>query len=118
MTASQNIILELKKLGIELDMSPNKLKSGFGDGVCIVLNSLTQISLQNKFKFKRPVIREDGKGFGDDDGDDMGDDFEGNADIADMEHGNKNGDDSDAIEDDMELGGNMIGAKNDEQEML
>jgi len=40
MTASQNIILELKKLGIELDMSPNKLKNGFGDGVCIVLLSL------------------------------------------------------------------------------
>jgi len=45
MTASQNIILELKKLGIELDMSPNKLKAGCGDGVCTVLISLTQISL-------------------------------------------------------------------------
>ena len=34
MTASQNVILELKKLGIELDMPPNKLKAGFGSGVC------------------------------------------------------------------------------------
>ena len=40
MTASQNVILELKKLGIELDMPPNKLKAGFGDGVCTVLIAL------------------------------------------------------------------------------
>jgi len=45
MTSSQNIVLELKKLGIELDMSPTKLKSGYGDGVCMVLLSLCQISL-------------------------------------------------------------------------
>lgn len=40
MTASQNIILELKKLGIELEMSPGKLKSGFGEGVCTCLYQL------------------------------------------------------------------------------
>lgn len=40
MTASQNVILELKKLGIQLDMPPNKLKAGFGDGVCAVLTAL------------------------------------------------------------------------------
>lgn len=40
MTASQNIILELQKLGIDLDMPPNKLKSGFGEGVCTVLMAL------------------------------------------------------------------------------
>jgi len=33
MTASQNVILELKKLNIELDMPSSKLKSGYGDGV-------------------------------------------------------------------------------------
>ena len=44
-TASQNVVLEMKKLGIELDMPPNKLKQGFGDGVCIVLTKLCQISL-------------------------------------------------------------------------
>jgi len=60
MTASQNIILELKKLGIELDMPPNKLKNGYGDGVCITLISLTQASLNSKFRFKKPVIKEDG----------------------------------------------------------
>jgi len=37
--------LELKKLGIELDMPPNKLKTGHGDGVCAVLNKLCTISL-------------------------------------------------------------------------
>lgn len=45
MTASQNILLELKKLGIELSLSPGKLKSGFGDAVCTVLISLCQVSL-------------------------------------------------------------------------
>lgn len=85
MTSSQNIILELKKLGIELDMPANKLKAGFGEGVCTVLLALCTISVQNKFKFRKPIIRDDGAGFGgDDDGDDMGDEFEGNADVADM----------------------------------
>jgi hypothetical protein len=45
MTASQNVVLELKKLGINLDMPANKLKSGFGDGVCGVLIALCQVSL-------------------------------------------------------------------------
>lgn len=45
MTASQNVILELKNLGIELDMPPNKLKAGHGDGVCEVLLKLTTISI-------------------------------------------------------------------------
>jgi len=31
------VVLELKKLGIELDMPPNKIKSGYGEGVCTVL---------------------------------------------------------------------------------
>lgn len=56
MTASQNVVLELKKLGIELDMPPNKLKSGYGEGVCQVLLQLCQLSLDNRFKFKRPQI--------------------------------------------------------------
>ena len=60
MTASQNVILELKKLGIDLDMPPNKLKTGHGDGVCTVIMQLCQISLQNKFRFKKPVIKDDG----------------------------------------------------------
>ncbi len=84
MSASQSIILELNKLGIELDMPPNKLKSGYGDGVCTVLYALCDISLKNKFKFKKPVIRDDGGMDADDDGDLDNDEFEGDADIADM----------------------------------
>ena len=84
-TASQNMILELKKLGIELDMPASKLKAGHGEGVCAVLQRLAQVSLQNKFKFKKPVIKDESGGRDMDDGDDdMGDDMDGNADIADM----------------------------------
>jgi len=54
MTASQNVLVELQKLGLDLDLSPNKLKSGYGDGVCTVLQALTQTSLQSKFRFKKP----------------------------------------------------------------
>lgn len=40
-TTSQNIILELQKLEIECDVSPSKLKTGYGEGVCQVLFKLT-----------------------------------------------------------------------------
>ena len=78
-----SIVLELKKLGIELDMPPNKLKTGHGDGVVAVLYKLTSISVQNKVKFRKPVIKADAEG-ADEEGDDMGDDLDGGADIADM----------------------------------
>lgn len=60
MTASNNVILELKKLGIEMNMPPGKLKNGHGEEVCAVLLALTQLSLKNKFKFRKPVIKDDG----------------------------------------------------------
>jgi hypothetical protein len=42
------------------------------------------VSLNNKFKFKKPVIKEEGMNL-EDEGDDMGgDDLDGGADIADM----------------------------------
>lgn len=105
MTASQNIILELKKLGIELDMPPNKLKSGFGEGVTQVLVKLVTISVSNKFRFKKPVIREDGAGF-DDDGDDVnGDDMEGGADLADVIHAQDSDED---IDDEVDFGGGAV----------
>lgn len=77
------IVLELKKLGIELDMPPNKLKTGFGEGVCSVLLKLCTVSLTNKFKFKKPVIKDDSAAL-EDEGDDMGEDMDGGADIADL----------------------------------
>ena len=66
------MVLELKKMGIELDMPASKLKSGNGEGVCSLITRLCQVSLQNKFKFKKPVIKDDGGKGGDmdDDGDD------------------------------------------------
>ena len=63
-------------------MPPNKLKTGYGDGVCAVLLKLCNVSLQNKFKFKKFSIKEDGAL--EDEGDEMGDDMEGGADIADL----------------------------------
>ncbi len=39
-TASQNMVLELKKMGIELDMPASKLKAGHGEGVCAVITRL------------------------------------------------------------------------------
>lgn len=121
MTASQNILLELKKLGIELDMSPNKLKNGFGEGVCVVLISLCQISVQNKVKFKKANIGEDARGFADDGEDEFGgDEFEGNADIADMNHKAKGKDgesDNDDIDEDLDFGVGQV-VKNDEHEQL
>jgi hypothetical protein len=59
------------------------------------------VILNSKFKFKKPVIKEDGGKDMDDDGDE-GDDMEGNADIADMIQGNQSDDD---IEDFAEFGG-------------
>ena len=117
MTASQNIILELKKLGIELDFPPNKLKSGFGEEVCAVLLSLTSISLQNKFHFSKPVIRDDAAGF-EDEGDDLGDEFEGNADVADMNRNGPQGSDDGDIDEDLDFGGGANNNQANEQEML
>ncbi len=105
MTASQNIILELQRLGIDLDMPANKLKTGFGEGVCTVLTALCNMSIQNKFRYKKPSLnsaKDEPGGFGDDDADEMDNDFEGNADVADMMHDKMS--DADEIDDDFEFG--------------
>ena len=78
-----------------MDMPPNKLKTGHGDGVCALLLKLCSVSLQNKFKFKKPVIKDEG-GAMEDEGDDMGDDMDGGADIADMANQDISEDDFDA----------------------
>ena len=64
-------------------MPPNKLKTGHGDGVCSVISKLCQVSINNRFKFRKPIIKDDGMNV-DDEGDDMGDDMDGGGDIADM----------------------------------
>ena len=118
MTASQNVVLELKKLGINLDMPANKLKSGYGEGVCGVLIALCQVSLQNKFRFKKCQIQDDGAGFGDDDGDDMGDEFEGNADIADQPKEFDKASDSEGIDDELDFAPGQAIKIADEEHML
>ena len=100
MTASQNVLLELQKLGIEVDASPNKLKAGHGEGVTLVLRKLTEISLANRFRFKKPVIREDG-GFDEDAEDVDGNDMDGGADLADVIHAQESDED---IDEDMDFG--------------
>lgn len=70
-----------------------------------MLIALCQMSLQNKFRFKRHNLqqgKDDAGGFGDEEADDDGLDFEGNADVADMMH--EKDDDDDAIDDDFEFG--------------
>lgn len=81
-------------------MPPNKLKTGFGDGVCAVLLKLCGVSLQNKFKFKKFTIKDEQGGL-DDEGEDVGDDMDGGADIADMAN---NQQDDDDIEDFADFG--------------
>ena len=60
MTASQNVIIELQNLGLEIDVNPNKLKAGYGEGVCLVLLKLTEAGLAKRFQFRQPVIRDEG----------------------------------------------------------
>lgn len=107
MTASQNVIIELQNLGLEIDVNPNKLKSGYGEGVCTVLLKLTEAGLAKRFQFKTPVIRDEGQG-ADDEGDDNGDDMEGDADLANEIHGDQSGSD---IDEDLEFGGGNIQAE-------
>ena len=47
-------------MGLEVDVNPNKLKSGFGEGVCLVLLKLTEAGLAKRFTFTQPVIRDEG----------------------------------------------------------
>jgi len=107
MTASQNVIIELQNLGLEIDVNPNKLKAGYGEGVCIVLLKLTEAGLAKRFQFRQPVIRDEGMG-GDDEADDGGDDMEGDADLANEIHADASGDE---IDEDMDFGGGNIQAE-------
>ena len=86
-------------------MSPSKLKAGYGEEVTLVLLKLTEISLQNKFRYKKPRVEEDEKGLDDDA--DEGDDMDGGADLADMI--NEGGSDDD-IDEDLDFGGGNIQA--------
>lgn len=47
-TISQNIILEMKNLGIDVNIPPNKLRHGYGEYVCLVLSKLVNKALEKK----------------------------------------------------------------------
>jgi len=85
----------------------------------MVLLALCQSSVQNKFKFKKPAIKDaGGKAFADEGDDEFGDEFEGNADLADMydqQKGNKADSEGD-IDEEFDYGG--VAVRNEEQEML
>ena len=102
MTSSQNVLIELKKLGIEIEVSPNKLKQGYGEAVCAVLMKITEITIANRIRFMKPVIKDDGAGL-DDDADDLnGDEMDGGADLADVIHAHDSDED---IDEDVDFGG-------------
>ena len=51
----------MKKLGIELDFAPGKLKAGHGEGPCLVLYALAKRALKSKnVTFHRPVFPDEG----------------------------------------------------------
>lgn len=78
-TVTNNIVLDLKKLGLTLNYPATKLKHGFGDACVQTLLDLGELALQAKrFKFRSPVIPDDDE----DQGDDEEDDMEGDADLA------------------------------------
>ena len=69
-----------------------------------MLLKLTQISLQNKFRFKKPVIRSEDSAV-DDEPDENDGDLDGGADLADVIHADE-GEDDMLIDEELELGGN------------
>ncbi len=112
-TVTNNIVLDLKKLGIQLNYPPTKLKSGSGEAVCEVLLNLSQMALEgSRFKFRKPIIPED------EDGDDGGEEAEteGMQDLADQVF-NDFSDDEDIAEM-MEESIPRDAAKEEEREMI
>ncbi|CAD8204903.1 unnamed protein product [Paramecium pentaurelia] len=58
-TLSQNILNEVKNIGIDVDFPPLKLKQGFGEYVVYVLQQLASKALQKKkFQFKKAKIEQ------------------------------------------------------------
>ena len=81
-TVTNNIILDLKNLGVTVNYPATKLKPGSGEAVIQVLLELSKQALSNsRFNFKAPVIPDDDA----DEGDDEEDDMEGQADLADVQ---------------------------------
>ena len=56
-TVSNNIIVELTKLGIELDYAPQKIRAGFGEAPAMIILALGRRALQTKkIRFGKPIF--------------------------------------------------------------
>jgi len=97
-TVASNIQVELKKLGIECEFPPLKLKSGSGEYVCFVLSQLVNRALKNKkFRFKEPRFEKErveeepevDQGGDDGEGDGIGEDNIEVEEEEDLENGNE-----------------------------
>jgi len=58
-TISTNILVALKEFGVQADVSPHKLKNGYGDAVCSILHELTtkvfqHLQAQGKWTWGQP----------------------------------------------------------------
>lgn len=60
-TISQNIIMEMKNLGIEVNIPPNKLRHGYGEYVCLVISKLVNKVLEKKKNAFRKIKDESKK---------------------------------------------------------
>jgi estrogen-related receptor beta like 1 len=61
MTVSTNIQTECKKIGVQCDYPPLKLRSGSGEEVLTLLSQLTQKALKKtNFTFKKPELEQTG----------------------------------------------------------
>lgn len=58
MNVSSNIIIECKKLGVDADVPPVKLKQGSGDAVTTILTRLLDKTLKSRrMRFNRPNFK-------------------------------------------------------------
>ena len=56
---ASTLITEMKNIGIECDIAPNQIRSGFGVPICTILLLLVDKALQKKnFSFKKPNFDE------------------------------------------------------------
>lgn len=60
-TVITNMLVVLKDLGIQVNTVPGKLKQGFGDGVCLLLNALfKEILRRSGFEYAAPSFPDEG----------------------------------------------------------
>jgi estrogen-related receptor beta like 1 len=60
-TVITNMLVVLKEMGIQVNAVPGKLKQGYGDSVCLVLNSLLKECLRvENFEWGKPIYPDEG----------------------------------------------------------